>query len=86
MSSSQTVDSPQVKLALLCVEAFGKRDMNLVAKHFHKDVRRIIYPRSLGMPECNGEEWLQQVGKYFSLFDKEGEVSYIRSHLNPSAP
>ena len=63
MSSSQTTDSPQVKLILDWAEGFKKADKDLIAKHLHKDHRRIIYPRSLNRPEVTREEWLSRAGE-----------------------
>ena len=36
--------------------------MDVLGKHLHKDFRRSVYPRSLGLPQQNNEEWLKEVG------------------------
>jgi len=43
MSSPETTDSPQVKLVNSFIEGFKERDMDHIAKHLHKDHRRITY-------------------------------------------
>ena len=68
MSSSEATNSPQVNLMLSLVEAFKKRDMDLVAKLLHKDHRRLTYPRSLGRGEQTKEEFLQRTGEVIALW------------------
>ena len=68
MSSPQTTDSPQVRLAREWIDGFGNKDLVFVAKDLHKDFRYAVYPRSLGKPETAREEWLQEVRKVFSFW------------------
>jgi hypothetical protein len=67
MSSSETADSPQVKFIRSFIQDYGKGDPDHLAKHWHKDVRRITYPRSLDLPEETGGEWLQRITELLSL-------------------
>ena len=76
MSNSENSDSPQVKLIREWGGAFEKIDMDAVAKTLHKDYRHTIYPRSIGRPEQNREEWLKHIAGLSSLWTKV-EVSYI---------
>jgi hypothetical protein len=91
MSSVQTTDSPQVRFIHDFVEGYKKRDMSYIAKHVHKDFRRIAYPKSLGMPEKTGEEWIRGIEENMSLLADDDEASYtniqsmlLESWLNPS--
>ena len=81
MSSPQTTDSPQVRLAREWIDGFGNKDLVFVAKDLHKDFRYAVYPRSLGKPEVAREEWLQEVRKVFSFW-VSNEVSCGISYLN----
>ena len=81
MSTSQTVDSLQVKLVREFIEGFNKKDVNIIAKNLHKDYRRILYPRSLGKPAVPREEWLEQCGKMIGHWI-DPQVSRGSSRLN----
>jgi len=63
MSSSQTTNSPQVRLILDWVEGFKDGDLDRIAKHLHKDYRRIVYPRSLNKPEVTRDQFLSRLGE-----------------------
>ena len=63
MSGLQTVDSPQVSLVREWIGAFAGKDLNVLAKHLHKDYRFIFYPRSLGKSPVAREEWLEHIRK-----------------------
>ena len=76
MSGPETSNSPQVKLMLSLIEGLRTRDMEVVANLLHKDLRRVTYPRSLGRPEYNKEEWLVQAAGLLGLFAEDGQVSY----------
>lgn len=78
MSGSETVDSPQVKLVRTLTEGMRLRDVDLLAGPLHKDLRRVTYPKSLGRPEYNKEEWLQQAIGLFDLWTGSCEASRIR--------
>ena len=81
MSSSQTTDSPQVKLILDWAEGFKKGDKDYIAKHLHKDHRRITYPRSLNRPELTKEEWLARAEEILKCWTAV-DVSYTSFSLN----
>jgi hypothetical protein len=89
MSGPETVDSAQVKLVRTILEGMKTGDVDLLAKPLHKDLRRITYPRSLGRPEYNKEDWLQQIRELFALLAGGCEASYPPvpdspdSQLNP---
>ena len=55
------LSSPQIKLVTDWNEGFLQRNVDILVKHMHKDFRRVIYPRSLGHPEQNREEWLKEI-------------------------
>jgi len=42
--------------------------VNILGKYLHKDFRQITYPRSLGRPEQNKEEFLKSFGHIISLW------------------
>jgi len=75
MSSSHSSASPQVKFVLEWSGGFEKRDLDIIAKPLHKDLRYIIYPRSLGRPEQNKEEFLGYFTKVIPLWTNN-EVSH----------
>ena len=79
MSSTEIADSPQVQIVRSFCEAFKNRDMDSIAKFLHKDHRRITYPRSVGVPERTGEEYLQHTAKLMSLWI-DSQASYINSN------
>ena len=58
MSSS---DSPQLQIVNEFVRGFDEGNVALIAKNLHKDFRRNIYPRSLGIQERTREEWLKNI-------------------------
>ena len=77
MSCSETADSPQIRLLHSFIDGMTKRDVDLVAKTFHKDFRRAVYPRSLNAPEYNKEKWLQELTEIFGVLTEDGKVSHI---------
>ena len=87
MSSSQTTDSPQVSLVREWIGGFTKKDMNILAKHLHKDYRCILYPRSLGKSQTPvvREEWLKRIGEWISLW-VETDVSRESFYSNLRPP
>jgi hypothetical protein len=62
-------------------------DMNVdvLAKHLHKDFRRSIHPRSLNLPEQNKEEWIKEITGIMS-FTTEFEVIYTPSDAITHSP
>ena len=77
MPGPETPDSPQVKLLRVVAEALDTQNLDLLADALHKDLRRTIYPRSIGRPECNKEEWLQGATKFFGCLPDGAEASDI---------
>src|SRR5258706_11275258 len=55
------LNSPQIKLISEWNEGFLQLNVDTLAKHVHKDFRRVVYPRSIGHPEQNKEEWIQEI-------------------------
>lgn len=68
MSSAETTESPQIKFMRSFIQAYEKRDLSQLAKYWHKNLRRIIYPRSLGLPEETKEEWAQHITELMNLW------------------
>lgn len=79
-------DSPKVELMLKLARAFETKDTGLLAKHVHKDYHRIIYPRSLGIPEQTGEEWLRNSAESMSLWAGDSKARYSGSYSNLLSP
>ena len=77
-------NSPQVKFLYEYLQAVQRRDLDHLAKCFHKDYRNTRYPRSLGMPERNKEEHLEYVAGTFNTWT-EFEVNYIGRYWIPLA-
>ena len=77
MSDPETVDSPQLELIHSLLEGMRKGDVDLLARPLHKDLCRVTYPRSLGRPEYNKEDWLKQAAELFSLWAEDCAVSCI---------
>jgi hypothetical protein len=76
MIALENYDSPQIKIVSEFVRGFRESDPALLAKHLHKDFRRIIHPRSLGVPEVDRDEWLKNVAGVLSI-TTQLEVSRI---------
>ena len=68
MSGPETTESAQVEFVRSFIHGYEKIDAGHLAKHWHKDVRRITYPRSLSLPEENGEEWYKRIAELLSLW------------------
>lgn len=77
MSVPKTSDSPQIKLFHLISEGMNTRNIDLVAKTLHKDLRRAIYPRSLGIPDYNKEEFLQKLQELFDIWTENPKAGGI---------
>ena len=67
MADPESPDSPQVKLVHEMGRGFRTRDLDLLAKSFHKDFRYVPYPKSLEKPEQTREEYFEQYAGIFSL-------------------
>ena len=68
MSSQQATDSPQVKLVHSFVDGYRRGDLDSIANLFHKDLRRIYHPQSIGMPEQTKEEYIPFLAEIFSIW------------------
>jgi len=80
---SEGSESPEVKFIQgEWRQAFEKRDLDLIAKHLHKDYRHTSYPRSLGVPDQTREQWLEHFAGVLGLLT-ENTVSRINHCLNP---
>ena len=55
--------SPQAQLIYELGRGFGEKNLDIVAKTFHRDSRHIAYPRSLNIPEQSAQEYLDFVGE-----------------------
>ena len=55
---------------------FSEDNTDTFAKQVHKDFRRNIYPRSLGVPELTRDEWLKRMAEIVT-FATVLKVSYI---------
>ena len=76
-------DSPQVKLVRSYIQGYEKRDVGHVAKHLHKDARRVTYPRSLSLPEENREEWLRRLTELAGLCtDSEASILCVATRFS----
>ena len=60
-------DSPQLQVAYEFERGFRERNIDLLAKHTHRNFRRLIHPRSLSRPELGREEWLKAVEKILNF-------------------
>ena len=77
MTDSESSDSPQAKLLFECSQALQAKDLDFIAKYFHKDFRVVSHPRSLGIPEQTKEEWLERWAGITGLLVGDFDVSYI---------
>ena len=59
--------SPQMKLYLEWTQAAHEMDVGNMEKHMHKDFRHVVYPRSIGHPEQNKVECLDDSRKHFGI-------------------
>jgi len=62
LPSDVDISSPQIKLINEWNQGFEEMNLDILRKHLHKDFRRSSYPRSLGLPAQNNEEWLKEIG------------------------
>ena len=82
MSGPQTSYSPQVERFYSLAEAYKRKDVNFIAKHLHKDFRRIGYPRSLGKSEQNADEWLKETAEMMNIWTGDSKASHASSYSN----
>ncbi|KAF9785444.1 hypothetical protein BJ322DRAFT_831107 [Thelephora terrestris] len=62
------INSPQAKLMHEWHEAFERKDIDLLRKPLHDDVRFATYPRSLNTPEQTRDEWCSQTAETIGLW------------------
>jgi hypothetical protein len=79
------LDSPQIKLLNECNQGFKEKNLDILKKCFHKDLRRIVHPRSMGLPEQTRDEWFEVVSGLFG-FATELKVGYVHCYSNPLFP
>ena len=82
MSGPQTSHSPRVELTYSMAEAYKRKDVNFIAKHLHKDYRRFCYPRSLGKPEQNADEWLKEIAETMNIWTGDSKASHAGCYSN----
>jgi len=75
------LSSPQIKLLSSWNDAFTELNAESVGTHFHKDLRRSIYPRSIGQPEQSKEDLLKEISAWIS-HTTEFNVGYTPCYLN----
>ena len=84
MTSLASYNSPQIQLVHEFTRGFDEADVDILAKHLHKDFRRSIHPKSLGLPELTRDEWLKNMGSVLN-FTTELKVSYHLPIYSPKA-
>lgn len=67
MSSSENT---QLSVVRKWNEGFEKKDINLLVDPLHKDFTCVQYPRSLGMPDQNKDEWHKHMAAVLSSWDE----------------
>ena len=84
---SEEAESPQVRFILReWCPAFEQMDLDRIAKLMHKDFRLTTYPKSLGQPEQNKEQWLQRFTEVFTVLKENKVVSRFNRRSNPLHP
>jgi len=67
MSDPPSSESPQLQLVNEFSRGFVEGDVNHLAKYLHRDFRRTVYPRSLGVQEYAREEWLKDMAEVIAF-------------------
>ena len=80
MVNLESYDSPQIKLIQEFDRGFLARDANILAKPLHNNFRHIVYPRSLGVPAANKEEWLRSMNYVLNSPIRFSDVSYTNCY------
>ena len=77
--------TPQIKLINDWHDALSARNIEPVAKCMHKDFRRSVYPRNLGLPEQNGEDALNELSALLDFVTgiDVGHISCTSNLLHP---
>ena len=68
MSNKQVTDSPQARLVHSLADGYKRGDLDSIANLFHKDLRRIYHPQSIGMPEQTKEEYISFLAEIFNIW------------------
>jgi len=76
MSNTESSDSPQVKFVREWVQAFERKDLDIIAKSLHEDFRVVSYPQSFNQPEKTKEEWLGHLTGIIAVWT-EPEACYF---------
>lgn len=84
LPADANLSSPQIKLVNDWSEGFLEMNVEILGKPLHKDFRRLVYPRSLGEPEQNKEEWLKEITGIIGF--GIGSVSHATCYLNLLSP
>ena len=79
------LNSPQIKFINEWNEGWATLNVDLLVKPLHKDFRRVVYPRSLGHPEQNKEDWIKEITGVLS-FATEFDVRYAPLLLELASP
>jgi hypothetical protein len=64
-------NSPQIKLMLEWVQGIKEKNVSTLEKCLHKDFRRTIYPKNIGEPTQNRDEFLKQFTTVYLVPDIE---------------
>jgi hypothetical protein len=68
--------SPQAQLIYELGRGFRERNLDIVAKIFHRDSRHVAYPRSLNIPEQSVQEYIDFVGKRIRYWTEVEQVGH----------
>ena len=85
LPADTNLNSPQIKLLVDWNQGFQQLNADILGKYVTKDFRRVVYPRSIGHPEQNKEEWLQEITGIigFTTGFNVGENPYHSNSLPP---
>jgi hypothetical protein len=67
LPAGTSLSSPQIKLINDWYKGITELNIEIVGKHLHKDFRRSIYPKSIGLPEQSKEECLKEVSGFIGV-------------------
>jgi len=74
-------NSPQLKIVQDWNVGFRELNAEIIGKYLHKEFRRSVYPRSIGQPEQNKEEWLKELSAII-VFATGFDVGHTPCYLN----
>ena len=75
------LSSPLIKLITEWDVGFKQMNAEIIGKFLHKDFTRSVHPRSLGQPEQNKEDFLQELSGGFA-FATGFDVGHTPCYLN----